>query len=126
MDEFSYELQMMAASDAIQSNQVLDAILYEHMKRFAKPNIHGHYLHGLLVKATNLQTLSILSAGGRGFRGSGESRSTQPLTLFLREFPRYYFRLMAYQKKGLFHFYIMYFLLYNPNLKSVFCGRTYK
>ena len=24
---------------------------------------------------------------GRGFRGSGESRSTQPLTLFLREFP---------------------------------------
>ena len=23
-------------------------------------------------------------------------------------------------------FYIMYFLLYNPNLKSVFCGRTYK
>ena len=27
-------------------------------------------------------------------------------------------------KKGLF--YIMYFLLYNTNLKSVFCGRTYK
>ena len=29
-------------------------------------------------------------------------------------------------KKGIFFFYIMYFLLYNPNLKSVFCGRTYK
>ena len=29
-------------------------------------------------------------------------------------------------KKGPFFFYIMYFLLYNPNLKSVFCGRTYK
>ena len=36
---------------------------------------------------------------------------------------RYYFPLMAYQKKDLF--YIMYFLLYNPNLKSVFCRRTY-
>ena len=29
-------------------------------------------------------------------------------------------------KKGLFSFNIMYFLLYNPNLKSAFCGRTYK
>ena len=37
---------------------------------------------------------------------------------------RYYFPLMTYQKRGLFFFYIMYFLLYNPNLKSVFCGRT--
>ena len=39
----------------------------------------------------------------------------------------YYFPLRSYQKKGLFFFYIMsFFLLYNPNLKSVFCGRTYK
>ena len=36
-----------------------------------------------------------------------------------------YFPLRAYQK-SFFFFYIMYFVLYNPNLKSVFCGRTYK
>ena len=37
----------------------------------------------------------------------------------------YCFPLRSY-KKGPFFFYIMYFLLYNPNLKSVFCGRTIK
>ena len=34
-----------------------------------------------------------------------------------------YFPLMTYQKK-FFFFYIMYFLLYNPNLKSVFFLRS--
>ena len=34
------------------------------------------------------------------------------------------FSFKVISKKGLF--YIMYFLLYNPNLKSVFCGPTYK
>ena len=36
------------------------------------------------------------------------------------------FSFKGISKKGLFFFYIMYFLLYNPNLKFVFCGRTYK
>ena len=35
-----------------------------------------------------------------------------------------YFPLMTYKRRPFF-FYIMYFLLYNPNVKSVFCGRTY-
>ena len=48
------------------------------------------------------------------------------LLKFVHLCKRYCFPLRSYQKKDLFFFYVIYFLLYNPNLKSVFCGRTYK
>ena len=36
------------------------------------------------------------------------------------------FSFKGISKKGLFSFILCIFLLYNPNLKPVFCGRTYK
>ena len=61
-----------------------------------------------------------------GMQARGPSVSLSNATKMKQNKNRYCFPLRSYQNKGLFFFCIMYFLLWNPNLKSVFCGRAYK
>ena len=81
---------------------------HSHQWRFAlRDEMHFKYLATYVKKLRKLNLLyneamrSVFSQKlGRGFRGSGESRSTQPLTLFLREFlfhERFYFPCFNYE-----------------------------
>ena len=66
---------------------ILRAIGRRLVEATGEPREANWFRQHLAIAMQRGNAFSILSAVGRGFRGSGESRSTQPLTLFLSEFP---------------------------------------
>ena len=67
---------------------ILRAIGRRLVKVTGEPREVNWFRQNLAIAIQRGNAFSIFSQlVGRGFRGSRESRSTQPLTLFLREFP---------------------------------------